>query len=213
MEKKTLQSIHIISQTVAELSEASSKLGLSIRNLTQDGIRADNIKVDIEYIQWISRFINDRTKCVLENTCGRDGLNQLPEDELSARLNYDYFCKKNASNKHIEKLAAAVHQAEANGEDGVEWLQKNTNIEDVITDKVQRPSKPKPSDIGRILREWRGDRYSLYAIAKECGCRSEGLQRIEDGKDVTTTNLLHYLHFIKTHEPQSDIIASIWTVL
>ena len=89
---------------------------------------------------------------------------------------------------------------------------KNTNIEDVITGKVQRPWVPEPAGIGKILKEWRGDRYSLYAIAKECGCRAEGLQRIEEGKDVTTTNLMHYLHFVKVHEPQSDVIAAIWQV-
>ena len=55
--------------------------------------------------------------------------------------------------------------------------------------------------------------YSLYAIAKEQNCRFEGLQRIEEGKDVTTTNLMHYLHFIKMHEPESPVIAEIWAVL
>lgn len=213
MVNKSLQSIQIIAQTMTELSEASSNLGLSVRNLTQDSTRVDNIKVDTEYIQWLSRFINERAKCVLDNTCGRDGLNQWAEDELSAKLSYDFFIEQNNTRKHIQKIAAAVHQAEANGQDGVEWLQKNTNIGDVITGKVKKPWKPEPSSIGKILKEWRGDRYSLYAIAKECGCRSEGLQRIEEGKDVTTTNLMHYLHFIKTHEPQSEVIAAIWQAL
>ncbi len=67
--------------------------------------------------------------------------------------------------------------------------------------------------LGKILREWRGNRYSLYAIAKECGCRSEGLKRIEEGKDVTTTTLMHYLHFIKVHEPESLIIYDIWNII
>lgn len=67
--------------------------------------------------------------------------------------------------------------------------------------------------IGKMLKEWRVNRYSLYAIAKECGCRSEGLKRIEDGEDVTTTNLLHYLHFIKAHDPESLIIIDIWNEL
>ncbi len=210
---KAMESMRTISKTVANLSEASQNLGQSINNLAYDNSLAEKIQVDIDYIKWISGFITERAKCVLDNTCGRKGLNQLPEDELSAKLNYDFFCKKNASNKHIRKLAAAIHQAEANGEDGVEWMLKNTNIEEVITGKVQRPWVPEPAGIGKILREWRGDRYSLYAIAKEQNCRAEGLQRIEEGKDVTTTNLMHYLHFIKAHDPQSDVIAAIWHVL
>ena len=210
---KAMESMRTISKTVANLSEASQNLGQSIDNLAYDNSLAEKIQVDIDYIKWISGFITERAKCVLDNTCGRKGLNQLPEDELSARLNYDSYVKAHADYMHIKKMKAAVDKARADGENMTEWMLKNTNIEDVITGKVQRPWKPEPAGIGKILREWRGDRYSLYAIAKECGCRAEGLQRIEDGKDVTTTNLMHYLHFIKAHDPQSDVIAAIWQVL
>ena len=210
---KAMESMRTISKTVANLSEASQNLGQSIDNLAYDNSLAEKIQVDIDYIKWISGFITERAKCVLDNTCGRKGLNQLPEDELSARLNYDSYVKAHADYMHIKKMKAAVDKARADGENMTEWMLKNTNIEDVITGKVQRPWKPEPAGIGKILRAWRGDRYSLYAIAKECGCRAEGLQRIEDGKDVTTTNLMHYLHFIKAHDPQSDVIAAIWQAL
>lgn len=213
MESKSLQKIKTISTTVVDLSEASRCLGQSIDNIAYDENIAERLQVDIEYIKWISRFVSERAKCVLDNTCGRKGLNQLSEDELSARLNYDYFSEQNRIRKKFKFLADSIHNAEANGEGGVEWLRKNTNVEDVISGKVKKPWRPEPSTIGKILKEWRGDRYSLYAIAKECGCRAEGLQRIEDGKDVTTTNLMHYLHFVKAHDPQSDIIAAIWQVL
>ena len=210
---KAMESMRTISKTVANLSEASQNLGQSIDNLAYDNSLAEKIQVDIDYIKWISGFITERAKCVLDNTCGRRGLNQLPEDELSARLNYDSYVKAHADYMHIKKMKDAVDKARADGENMTEWMLKNTNIEDVITGKVQRPWKPEPAGIGKILREWRGDRYSLYAIAKECGCRAEGLQRIEDGKDVTTTNLMHYLHFVKNHDPQSDVIAAIWQAL
>ena len=210
---KAMESMRTISKTVANLSEASQNLGQSIDNLAYDNSLAEKIQVDIDYIKWISGFITERAKCVLDNTCGRRGLNQLPEDELSARLNYDSYVKAHADYMHIKKMKDAVDKARADGENMTEWMLKNTNIEDVITGKVQRPWKPEPAGIGKILREWRGDRYSLYAIAKECGCRAEGLQRIEDGKDVTTTNLMNYLHFIKAHDPQSDVIAAIWQAL
>lgn len=212
-QNKTMESIRTIGKTVANLSEASQNLGQSINNLAYDNSLVGKIQVDIEYIKWISGFINDRTKCVLDNTCGRDGLNQWTEDELSARLSYDCYAKAHADYMHIKKVKAAVDKARADGENMTEWMLKNTNFEDVITGKVKKPWKPEPAGIGKILREWRGDRYSLYAIAKEQNCRAEGLQRIEDGKDVTTTNLMHYLHFVKAHDPQSDVIAAIWQAI
>ena len=92
-QSKAMESIRTISKTVANLSEASQNLGQSIDNLAYDYNLAEKIQVDIEYVKWISGFVNDRAKCVLENVCGRKGLNQLSEDELSAWLNYDYFCQ------------------------------------------------------------------------------------------------------------------------
>ncbi len=210
---KAKEAVKIIGETISKLSLATQKLGLSVRNLTYDESRADNVKIDIGYIRWISQFVSERSDCVLENTCGRDGLNQRSEDDLSEKLSYDTYAKAAATKKHLRELSNAIHKAEVNGENGVEWLKKNTNIIDVIKGKVQRPWTPDPANIGQILREWRGDKYSLYAIAKEQNCRADGLQRIEEGKGVTTINLMHYLHFIKTHDPESDVIAAIWAIL
>lgn len=208
-----MEAIQTMSKTVASLSKASEKLGLSIRNLTEDENFIERIKPDLGYMQSIAAKLAERAEGILDNTCGRDGLNQCSDDEFYAWLSYDRYVKAHADYMHIKKMKAAVDKARADGEDMTEWMLQNTNIEDVLTGKAKRPWKPEPSSIGKILREWRGDRYSLYAIAKECGCRSEGLQRIEEGKDVTTTNLMHYLHFIKAHDPQSDVIAAIWQVL
>ena len=44
-------------------------------------------------------------------------------------------------------------------------------------------------------------------------CLVDSCEFSEDGKDVTTTNLMHYLHFVKNHDPQSDVIAAIWQAL
>lgn len=205
--------IKTISKTASELSEASRFLTLTINWLVQEEVRADLIKPDMGYIESISKALRERAEGVFDNVRERSALNQYDEDQFSERLSYECYSKAHADHEHIKKVLAAVKKAEADGEDMTEWMLKNTNIEDVITGKVQRPWKPEPSSIGKILKEWRGDRYSLYAIAKECGCRSEGLQRIEEGKDVTTTNLMHYLHFIKAHDPQSDVIAAIWQAL
>ena len=213
MAKKTLTAIQTIAKTASSLSNAADSLSKCISNLAFDGSLVDSIKPDLGYLQSIAGLIAGRAEGILHNTCGRAALNQVDEDLFSQRISYEVYCKEKSEIEHIRKMKAAVDKAKADGEDMTEWMLKNTNIEDVLTGKAKRPWKPEPSSIGNILREWRGDRYSLYAIAKEQNCRFEGLQRIEEGKDVTTTNLMHYLHFIKVHEPESPVIAEIWAVL
>ena len=117
------------------------------------------------------------------------------------------------SSYKVEGLYRGLQSAKEKGQSEEEWLKENTNFEDVVAGKVKEPWKPKPSAIGKILREWRGERYGLYSIAKEQNCRIEGLRRIEEGKDVTTSNLMHYLHFIKVHEPESLVVATIWSII
>lgn len=213
MAKKTLTSIQTLAQTVSSLSNAADSLSICISNLASDGSLVDSIKPDLGYLRSIARLIAGRAEGILDNTCGRTALNQVDEDQFSQWISYEVYYKGQLDIEHIRKIKAAVDKAKADGEDMTEWMLKNTNFEDVLTGKVKRPWKPEPSSIGNILREWRGDRYSLYAIAKEQNCRFEGLQRIEEGKDVTTTNLMHYLHFIKVHEPESPVIAEIWAAL
>ena len=213
MEKKTSESIKTIAKTAACLSEASNLLNLCISWLAHDESFADRIKPDLGYLESISRAIKERAEGVFDNVRDREPLNQDDEDQFSEKISYDFYSRNHATAMHLRKMKTAIDKAKADGEDMTEWMLQNTNIEDVLTGKAKRPWKPEPIGIGKILREWRGDRYSLYAIAKECGCRAEGLQRIEEGKDVTTTNLMHYLHFVKAHDPQSDVIAAIWAVL
>lgn len=213
MEKNSLESIQTIAKTASSLSNAAASLSKCINNLAFDGSLVDRIKPDLGYLQSIASFVEGRADGVLDNICGRNALNQVDEDQFSEYISYEAYSKRHSDIEHIRKVKAAVDKAKADGEDMNEWMLKNTNIEDVLTGKAKRPWKPEPIGIGKILREWRGGRYSLYAIAKECGCRAEGLQRIEEGKDVTTTNLMHYLHFVKAHDPQSDVIDAIWAVL
>lgn len=208
-----MEAIQTIAKTASSLSNAADSLSKCTNNLAFDGSLVDRIKPDLGYLQSVAGFIAGRAEGILDNICGRTALNQVDEDQFSEWMSYEAYSKRHSDIEHIRKVKAAVDKAKADGEDMTEWMLKNTNIKDVITGKVQRPWVPEPAGIGKILREWRGDRYSLYAIAKECGCRAEGLQRIEEGKDVTTTNLMHYLHFVKVHEPQSDVIAAIWQVL
>lgn len=136
MNKTTFETIQILSKTIAKLSEASANLGQAISNLafcnSIGDYRADNIKVDIEYVKWISLFISERTRCVLDNTCGRNGLNQMPEEELSSKLSYVFFSKENMLRKKLKAICQGMHKAEDNGEDGVEWQKKNTNLEDLL---------------------------------------------------------------------------------
>jgi hypothetical protein len=213
MDKKSSVSIQTIAKTASSLSNAAASLGKCINNLAFDGSLVERIKPDLGYLQSIASFVEGRAEGIHDNICGRNALNQVDEDQFSEYISYEAYSKRHSDIEHIRKMKAAVDKAKADGEDMTEWMLKNTNIEDVLTGKVKKPWKPEPVGIGKILREWRGDRFSLYAIAKECGCRAEGLQRIEEGKDVTTTNLMHYLHFVKTHDPQSDVIAAIWAVL
>ena len=213
MEKNSLESIQTIAKTASSLSNAAASLSKCINNLAFDGSLVDRIKPDLGYLQSIASFVEGRADGVLDNICGRNALNQVDEDQFSEYISYEAYSKRHSDIEHIRKVKAAVDKAKVDGEDMTAWMLKNTNIGDVLTGKVKKPWKPEPVGIGKILREWRGDRYSLYAIAKECGCRAEGLQRIEEGKDVTTTNLMHYLHFVKAHDPQSDVIAAIWAVL
>ena len=213
MEKKSLESIQTIAKTASSLSNAAASLGKCINNLAFDHSLVDRIKPDLGYLQSVAGFIDGRAEGVLDNICGRTALNQVDEDQFSELISYEAYSKRHSDIEHIRKIKAAVDKAKADGEDMTEWMLQNTNIGDVLTGKAKHPWKPEPSSIGKILREWRGDRFSLYAIAKECSCRAEGLQRIEEGKDVTTTNLMHYLHFVKAHDPQSDVIAAIWAVL
>jgi len=213
MEKNSLESIQTIAKTASSLSNAAASLSKCINNLAFDGSLVERIKPDLGYLQSIASFVEGRADGVLDNICGRNALNQVDEDQFSEYISYEAYSKRHSDIEHIRKVKAAVDKAKADGENMNEWMLKNTNIEDVLAGKAKRPWKPEPVGIGKILRVWRGDRYSLYAIAKECGCRAEGLQRIEEGKDVTTTNLMHYLHFVKAHDPQSDVIAAIWAVL
>ncbi len=213
MEQNNSKTIQTISRTASYLSEASRHLSLTVSWLAHDETRFSLIKPDLGYLESISRKLSERAEGVFDNVRERDALNQVDEDQFSEWLSYDNYSEGHAVAEKLHTIKAAIDKAKADGEDEVEWLKKNTNIKDVITGKVKKHWKPEPAGIGKILREWRGDRYSLYAIAKECGCRAEGLQRIEDGKDVTTTNLLHYLHFVKLHDPQSDVIAAIWQSL
>ena len=213
MEKKTSESIKTIAKTAAYLSEASNLLNLCISWLAHDESFADRIKPDLGYLESISRAIKERAEGVFDNVRDREPLNQDDEDQFSEKISYDFYSKNHAVAMHLRKMKAAIDKAKADGEDMTEWMLQNTNIGDVMAGKVKKPRKPEPSRIGKILREWRGDRYSLYAIAKEQDCRFEGLQRIEEGKDVTTTNLMHYLNFIKKHEPESPVIVDIWAAL
>ncbi len=210
---KSNESIQTIAKTASSLSNAADSLSKCINNLAFDGSLVERIKPDLGYLQSVAGFIAGRAEGVLDNICGRTPLNQVDEDQFSEWMSYEAYSKRHSDIEHIRKVKAAVDKAKADGKDMNEWMLKNTNIEDVLTGKAKRPWKPEPSSIGKILREWRGDRYSLYAIAKEQNCRFEGLQRIEEGKDVTTTNLMHYLHFIKIHEPESPVIAEIWAAL
>lgn len=210
---KSNESIQTVAKTASSLSEASHLLNLCISWLAHDGSFADRIKPDLGYLEAISRAVKERAEGVFDNVRDRESLNQYDEDQFSERLSYDFYSRNHATALHLRKMKAAIDKAKADGEDMTEWMLQNTNIGDVLTGKAKKPWKPEPSSIGKILREWRGDRYSLYAIAKEQNCRFEGLQRIEEGKDVTTTNLMHYLHFIKIHEPESPVIAEIWAAL
>ena len=210
---KSNESIQTIAKTAAYLSEASNLLNLCISWLAHDESFADRIKPDLGYLEAISRAVKERAEGVFDNVRDREPLNQYDEDQFSEKISYDFYSRNHATAMHLRKMKAAIDKAKADGEDMTEWMLQNTNIGDVLTGKAKRPWKPEPSSIGKILREWRGDRYSLYAIAKEQKCRFEGLQRIEEGKDVTTTNLMHYLHFIKMHEPESPVIAEIWAAL
>ena len=207
---KSNESIQTIAKTASSLSNAAESLSKCIYNLAFDGTLVERIKPDLGYLQSVAGFIAGRAEGVLDNICGRTPLNQVDEDQFSEWMSYEAYSKRHSDIEHIRKVKAAVDKAKADGEDMAEWMLKNTNIEDVLTGKVKKPWKPEPSCIGKILREWRGNRYSLYAIAKEQNCRFEGLQRIEEGKDVTTTNLMHYLHFVKAHDPQSDVLEAIW---
>ena len=138
--KSSIETIQDLSKTIANLSKASANLGQAINNLvfcnSIGDKRADNIKVDIEYIKWISLFLNERAKCVLDNTCGRDGLNQISEEELSAKLSYAFFSKENEVRNKLKAICDGIRKAEADGKDRVEWLKSNTNVDDLIKDKV-----------------------------------------------------------------------------
>lgn len=138
--KTSIEIIQALCKTIAKLSEASANLGQAINNLvfcnSRGDNRADNIKVDIDYLKWITLFVNERAKCVLENTCGRDGLNQISEEELSAKLSYVFFTKENEVRKKLKAICDGIHQAEAKGKDRVELLKTNTNVVDLIKDKV-----------------------------------------------------------------------------
>lgn len=213
---KATEAIKALAKTTSSMSEASHFLSLAIDWLAHDENLVENIKPNLDYLYTVSRAVRNRAEGVFENVRGKVAIEQMnnkTEDEFSESISYDVYSKAHSVTEHLHKMKDAIDKAKADGEDMTEWMLKNTNIEDVITGKVKKPWTPQPAGIGKILREWRGDRYSLYAIAKECGCRAEGLQRIEDGKDVTTTNLMHYLHFVKNHDPQSDVIAAIWQAL
>jgi len=212
-DSKAVKAIKALNTTVSELSQASNFLSMTISWLMHDETYIERIKPDLGFIESISKKLRNRTEGIFDNVRDKEALNQCDDDEFGVRLSYDLYKKNAAERDHLRELSRAFHQAEEEGHDIAQWAMENTNIVDVMEGKVKKPWQPEPAIIGKILKEWRGDRYSLYAIAKECGCRSEGLQRIEEGKDVTTTNLMHYLHFIKTHEPQSSVIAAIWQVL
>lgn len=212
-DSKSLKAIKTVNSTVAELSKTSNLLSMTISWLMHDESYVDRIKPDLGYMESISKAICGRAEGIFDNVRDKQALNQTDDDEFGARLSYDRYRKNAAELNHLREITNAFHKAEEEGHDIAQWAMENTNILDVMEGKVEKSWTPEPAGIGKILREWRGDRYSLYAIAKECGCRSEGLQRIEEGKDVTTTNLMHYLHFIKSHDPQSDVIAAIWQVL
>lgn len=213
---KATETIKTISEIIAKLGEATNRFGLCVTDLANNGDSVDNIKVDVNYIRRISGYVNERAECVLSNISGRDGMNQYSEDELSDRLSYDKHVEDQKFWDKVDRMYSGMRKAEDNGQSGSEWLKEHYDFNalvDYVEGKVKEPWKPEPGIIGKILKEWRRDRYSLYSIAKEQNCRVEGLRRIEEGKDVTTTNLMHYLHFIKMHEPESPVIAKIWSVL
>lgn len=186
--KKSKESIKTVAQTAAYLSEALHFLNMSLSWLAHDETYAERIKPDMGYLESVCRAVKDRTKCVFDNIRLHKPLNQYEENKFSELISYENYISSHVGAENFRRMKATV-------------------------DKARKPWKPEPSSIGKVLREWRGNRYSLYAIAKECGCRAEGLQRIEEGKDVTTTNLMHYIHFIKEHDPDSLVLIDIWKEL
>lgn len=193
--ENTLKSIKTIAKTASSLSKASYFLSMCVNNLAYDGSLVGRIKPDLGYLYHIAHLMESRTEGILANICDRTAFNQVDEDQFSQQLSYEVHYKNEAFAEHVRSLRKALNEGKA------------------LMIAKDRPWKPDPRSIGKILRDWRGDRYSLYAIAKEQNCRPDGLQRIEEGKEVTTTNLMHYLHFIKIHDPESDVISAVWNAL
>ena len=62
--------------------------------------------------------------------------------------------------------------------------------------------------VGNVLQRWREQHgFTIWQIAKfEGGMRTEPLTRIERGESVQSHNLMNYLDFVWSHDPDFDFL-------